>query len=96
MVLWAFTIHKAQNLSLEKSALSFDFQKQGKFWQDQMYKALSRVSSYDKILCVQKFEPLSIKVTVSALQEHEHLHQKSSCKNIEKICVNDDTTTILL
>ena len=60
-----------------------------------MFTALSRVSSYDKLLCVGKFEP-SIKANVSALQEYKHLRQNSIFENIEKICVADDTITILV
>ena len=45
---------------------------------------------------MQKSEPLSIKVDVSPLQEHERLRQKNIFENMEKIYVNDDTITILL
>ena len=61
-----------------------------------MYTALSRVSSYDKLFCVGKFEPSSIKINVSALQEYERLCQNSIFENIEKIIVTDDSVTILL
>ena len=47
-----------------------------------MYTTLSRVSSYDKLFCVGKFEPSSIKVNVSALQEYERLRQNSIFENI--------------
>ena len=56
-----------------------------------MYTPLSRILSYDKLICVGKFEASSIKVNVSALQEYERLHQNSIFENIEKICVTDDT-----
>ena len=52
MLSWACTIHKVQGLSLEKVVANFDLQKQRTSGQDQMYTALSRVSSYDKhFLC---------------------------------------------
>ena len=38
-----------------------------------MYTTLSRVSIYDKRFCVGRFEPSSIKVSFSALQEYERL-----------------------
>ena len=88
--------NKVQGLSLEKGVVNFDLQKQRTFGQGQMYTALSRVSSYDKLFCVGKFEPSSIKANVSALQEYERLRQNSIFENIEKICVTDDTITILL
>ena len=56
-----------------------------------MYTALSRVSSFDKLFCVGKFEPSSIKMNVSALQEYERLRQNSILQNIEKIIVTDDS-----
>ena len=61
-----------------------------------MYTALSRVSSFDKLFCVGKFEPSSIKMNVSALQEYERLRQNSILQNIEKIIVTDDSIKILL
>ena len=61
-----------------------------------MYTALSAVSRYDKLFCVGKFEPSSIKVNASALQEYVQLCQNSIFENVEKICVTDDTMTILL
>ena len=61
-----------------------------------MYTALSRVSSFDKLFCVGKFEPSSIKMNVSALQEYERLRQNSILQNIEKIVVTDDSIKILL
>ena len=96
MLPWACTIHKVQGSSLEEGIVNFDFQKQRTFGQDQVYTALSRVSSYDKLFCVEKFGPSSIKVSVSALQEFESLRQNSIFENIEKIIVPDDSITILL
>ena len=61
-----------------------------------MYTALSRVSNYDKLLFMGKFEPPSIKVNVFAQQEYEHLRQNSLFENIKKIFATDDTITISL
>ena len=85
MLSWACNIHEVQGLSLEEDVVNCDLQKQRTFGQGQMYTALSRVSSYDKLFCVGKFEPPSIKVNVSTLQEYESLHQNSISENIEKI-----------
>ena len=71
MFSWACTIHKVQGLRLEEGVVTFYLQDQRTFGQDQMYTALSRVSSYDKPFCVGKSEPSSIKVNVPALQEYE-------------------------
>ena len=43
-----------------------------------------------------KFELSSIKLIVSAQQEYERLCQNSNVESIDKICVTDDTITILL
>lgn len=51
-----------------------------------MYTAMSRVSSFHKLFLIVKF----------TVQEYERLHQDSIFENTEKICVTDDTTTILL
>ena len=59
-----------------------------------MYTALSRVSSYDTHFCVGKFEPPSIKVTVSTLQEYKRFRQNNIFENVEKIYVTDDTIII--
>ena len=74
----------------------FRFTEAKKIGQGQMYTALSRVSSFDKLFCVGKFEPSSIKMNVSALQEYERLRQNSILQNIEKIIVTDDSIKILL
>ena len=71
MLSWACTIHKVQGLSLEEGVVNFDLQKQRTFGQGQIYTTLSRVSSYDKLFCVGKFEQSPIKVNVSTLQEYE-------------------------
>ena len=62
----------------------------------EMYTALSRVSSYDKLFCVWKFEPSSIKANIFAFLEYERFCQNSIFENIEEICVTNDTITILL
>ena len=43
-----------------------------------------------------KFEPSSIKVNVSAMQEYEGLRKNSIFENIKKIIVTDDSIAILL
>ena len=48
------------------------------------------------IFCVGNFEPSSIKVNISALQEYERLRQNSAFENIEKIIVTDDSITMFL
>ena len=94
MLSWACTIHKVQGLSLEKFVVNFDLQKQRTSGQGQMYIALSRVSSYEKHFCVGKFEPSSIKVNASSLQEYERLRQNDIFENIKKIVVTDDSFII--
>ena len=42
---WACTIHKVQALNLDEGVVNFNLQKQRTFGQEQMYTALSRVSS---------------------------------------------------
>ena len=59
-----------------------------------MYIELSRVSSYEKHFCVGKFEPSSIKVNASSLQEYERLRQYDIFENIKKIVVTDDSFII--
>ena len=76
--------NKVQGLSLEEGILNFDFQKQRTFGQDQVCTALSRASSYDKLFCVEKFGPSSIKVSVSALPEYESLSQIVFLKILRK------------
>ena len=73
MLSWACTIHRTQGLSLEESVVDFDLKKQGSLGKWQMYTELSRVSIYDKRFCVGRFEPSSIKVNFSALQEYQRL-----------------------
>ena len=48
----ASAVHKVPSLSLEQDVTDFDLQKQISFGSGQIYNALSRVKTYDKVYCV--------------------------------------------
>ena len=48
---WASTVHKVQDLSLEKGITDFDLQKQKPFGAGQIYTSRSRVKIYDNLYC---------------------------------------------
>ena len=95
MLSWECTIHKIQCLSLEEGLADFGLQKQITFGQNQIHTGSSGFSCYDKLFCLGKIEPSSVKRFVSALQEYGLIRQNSVFENTE-ICVRDNAITILL
>ena len=73
----ASAVHKVPSLSLEQDVTDFDLQKQISFGPGQIYNALSRVKTYDKVYCVGEFSKFAIKVNKDALLEYEHLKQNN-------------------
>ena len=95
MLSWECIIHKIQCLSLEEGLANIGLQKQITFGQNQIHTALNGFSYYDKLFCLGKIEPSSVKRFVSALQEYGLIRQNSVFENT-KICVTDNAITILL
>ena len=49
---WACAVNKVQDLSLAEGVISFDLEKQKSFNQGQIYVALSRISSMNKMYLI--------------------------------------------
>ena len=93
---WACTVHKVQGLSLIEGVVSFDLEKQRSFNQGQMYVALSRVTSMNKLYLIGKYNKTALKVNVGAKIEYERLRNESLFKSQSNIAVSGTTLTISL
>ena len=67
---WAWTVHKVQGLSLAEGVVSFDLEKQKSFNQRQIYVALSRISSMNKMYLIGSYNKAALKVNESAKKEY--------------------------
>ena len=67
---YACTVHKVQGLSLNDRVISFDIQRQKLFNPGQIYVALSRITSMDKMHLIEKFNKRAFKVNLSAKEEY--------------------------
>ena len=90
----ASAVHKVPSLSLEQDITDFDLQKQISFGPGQIYNALSRVKTYDKVYCVGEFSKFAIKVNKDALLEYEHLKQNNLFSPIKRNAISGDAVTI--
>ena len=75
MLSWACTVHKVQGLRLTSAVISFDLEKQKSFNEDQMYVALSRVTSIDNLFLIGKYNRNVFKVNESAVVEYSILRE---------------------
>ena len=63
---WACTVHKVQGLSLAEGVVSFKLEKQKSFNRGQIYVALSRISSINKMYLIGSYNKAELKVNKSA------------------------------
>ena len=73
MLAWGCTVHKVQELTLEKVVVSFDLVKQQSFNYGQMYVALRRVTSLDHLYLIGSFTLSAVKVDSRAIYECQRL-----------------------
>ena len=89
----ASAVHKVPSLSLEQDVTDFDLEKQISFGPGQIYNALGRVKTFDKVYCVGEFS-FAIKVNKDALLEYEHLKQNNLFSPIKRNAISGDAVTI--
>ena len=94
---WACTVHKVQELSLKKVAVSFQLLKQRNFHYGQIYVALSRVTSLKGLYIIGSFNLKSIRTSPQALEEYSRLGLESMLlpPNIEGVDSNSLVITIV-
>ena len=93
---WACTVHKVQGLSLTEGVVSFDLESQKSFNQGQMYVALSRISSINKLYLVGKYKKEAIKVNLAAKKEYERLRRESLFNMQPQYEVTESSITLSL
>ena len=68
---WTCTVRKMQSLSLDEGVTSFDLHRQRSFNQGQMYVALSRITSLDRMFLIGNYNKAAIKENSPAKQEYQ-------------------------
>ena len=96
MLVWACTVHKVHGLSLSKRVVSFQLPKQKNFNYDQIYVALSRVTSLDGLYVLGYFSVKSIRSDPRALNEYNRMRTERSLYDSEMEDLNDSSLTISL
>ena len=90
---WACTVHKVQGLSLDEGVISFDLHRQRSFNQGQMYVALSRITSLDRMFLIGN---TAIKENSSAKQEYQRLRRENKFTTLPFVSVSEMTLNITL
>ena len=93
---WACTVHKVQGLSLVKGVISFDLEKQKSFNQGQIYVALRKISSMNKIYLVGSCNKAALKVNESVKKEYDRLRSEGLSKSQSHLVVTETSITITL
>ena len=93
---WACTAHKVQGLSLDEGVISFDLHCQKCFNSGQMYVALSRITSMDRMYLVGNYSKKEIKQNSSAKKEYQRLRCESKLATLPFISVSEITLHITL
>ena len=74
---WACTVHKVQELTLDKIVFSFDLFKQRQFSYGQVYVALSRVKSSSQLYLLGDYNSAGIKADPRVAEEYDRLRAES-------------------
>ena len=59
---WEYTVHKVKDLSLPETVVRFDIERRKSFNQEQLYVALSRISSMNKMYLIGSYNKATLKV----------------------------------
>ena len=90
---WACTVPKVQGLSLDEGVISFDLHRQRSFNQGQMYVALSRITSLDRMFLIGN---TAVKENSSAKQEYQRLRRENKFTTLPFVSVSEMTLNITL
>ena len=90
---WTCTVPKVQGLSLAQGLLSSDLEKQKPFNQGQIYAALSRIPSMNKMYWIGSYNKTPLKVNESAKKEYERLRREGLFKSQSHFAVTKTSVT---
>ena len=93
---WACTVRKVQVLSLAEGVVIFDLDKQKSFNQGQIYDALSRISSMNKMYLIGSYNKAALKVNESAKKEYERLRSEGLFTSQPHFAVTETLIAITL
>ena len=89
-------VHKVEGLSLAEGVVSFDPEKQKSFNQGQIYVALSRISSMNKMYLIGSYNKAALNVNESAKKGYERLRSEGLFKSQSHLAVTETSITITL
>ena len=93
---WEYTVHKVKDLSLPETVVRFDIERRKSFNQEQLYVALSRISSMNKMYLIGSYNKATLKVNESAKKEYERLRNEGLFKSQSHLTVTEISITITL
>ena len=85
-----------QGLSSNQDVISFDLHCQRSFSQGQMYVALSRITSLDRMFLIGNYYKTPIKENPSAKQEYQRLRRENKFTTLPFVSVSEMTLNITL
>ena len=85
-----------QGQSLDEGVTSFDLHRQRSFNQGQMYVALSRITSLDRMFLIGNYNKTAIKENSSAKQEYQRLRRENKFTTLPFVSVSEMTLNITL
>ena len=81
---------------MAEGVVSFDLEKQKSFNQGQIYVALSRISSMNKMYLIGSYNKAALKVNESAKKGYERLRSEDLFKSQSYLAVTETSITITL
>ena len=81
---------------MDEDVTSFNLHRQGSLNQDQMYVALIRITSLDRMFLIGNYNETEIKENSSAKQEYQRLRQESKFTTLPFVSVSEMTLNITL
>ena len=93
---WACTIHKVQGLSLPKSVISLELEKQKSFRPGQIYVALSKVTNIEGLYLTGTFKKDAIKANIEVLNEYYWLPKETLFTPVSLLMSLSETWSFIL
>ena len=81
---------------MAEGVVNFYLEKQKSFNQGQIYVALNRISSMNKMYLIGSYNETALKVNESAKKDYKRLRSEGLCKSQSYLAVTETSTTITL
>ena len=92
---WASTIHKVQGKTFQKVVVCFDLFKQRTFNPGQIYVALSRVTSLNRLYLTRSYNRKALKVDQRATEQYDYMRKICQFQRVEDDCSIADNSLVV-